>query len=106
MFESSLNNPFNFLPDYNSGVSVSASSVQNGYTAPYNGIIYITYLPSNNNGELLYINGVQIGKSRYITGYSVFPIPYILNKGDIIKISVSGSAEVYDGKFYPCKGVN
>lgn len=96
------------MPDYSAGVDVSATTLLSGYTAPANGTLYIAGTSDASvTGCKVYINGAAVGKMYQTVGFNIMPIPYLLTKGDVLKLdNVYDSDIFFSAYFFPLKGAN
>lgn len=96
MFESSLNNPVNFVPDYSAGVTISEE-----YTAYSDG--FIVCIIFGNQSQDTTINGYKVA-TTYNTGVSSSYLQLCMpvSKGDVFKTN----SNLWWAIFYPRKGAN
>lgn len=97
MNNTSLNNPDKVISNYESGVSVSYTELDAGYTAPYEGVIFISLMCDAN----LTINGNTIGECGFNSYFACFPIPIYLKKGDVFKMSRYGGINFKSIVYFP-----
>ena len=93
-------------PDWQNAISLTASQLTAGYTAPADGMIVgFSYANMGTTSEV-FVNGIKIARSdRTSTSTSFTNIQCQVNKGDVLTASNVYSSEVYY-TFVPFKTMN
>lgn len=87
------------MPDYSSGVSVSYTELNNGYQAPFDGVLVISFGMSST----VTINGTSFGVSMQNNNHQIREIH--LSKNDTIQTTTISSSYAGNNVFFPLKGV-
>ena len=85
------------LPDYSNGINFTTVP----YTAPSNGICYVTTGAANDTAEIK-VNNITVGNVGYHDG-NQGSLSILVNEGDIVTATSSYSSPA--GYFFPLKGV-
>lgn len=83
MFNTSLNNPSKFMPDYSAAISATGAYTSNNkFTAPADGILIYGYW-SNQNSKIYVNDNVVGGLFGSNGGYGItYPLVLTLKKGE------------------------
>jgi len=75
----------NFLPAYNSIISITQQQILDGYTAPTNGFVILSFSLYDN--AILTIDNIPIGIGYTYNGQEVDPSTFLISEGEVIKAS-------------------
>lgn len=82
MFNTSLNNPIKFLPDYSAGVSISTEGSGN-YTAPIKGFLSCCFIAQNATANI-YVNNNLVSRQASGGAFLTLDTQLLVSKNDII----------------------